>query len=217
MKTTYKYFFVCCIVLLLAAFIGCKPLTDSSSAERVFTINGDIMTDGTVTYQRLYSEDIGWDYRGFFPYTIGTVKDGNALLASDETGIVVKEQKNPSQDMDFRPWIRSDVMPSDLSGDDCLAKIVISDETFLSLSDEAKAEVLACRNTYLTSSETHENLTDEPFGWLYFESKSIPGFVCDSFYFLTESTDHICIVDDKTVIGSFGPDTALYQEINANR
>lgn len=211
-----RFFALLLCAALLAGFFGCKPLTDPEAANRVYTINGDVMTDGTITYQRLYSEN-DWNYRGNYPYKIGTVKGGNALFASEETGIVVREQKNLLQDMEYRPWIRSDAVFPDPFGDDCHISVLLLHSTYVSLSDEAKAEVLVCRSSYLTSSGIHGKTTDKPFGWLYFESNAIPGLYYDPDYTLVESGDRICIVNNYSIVGSFGPDTAFYREIAANR
>ncbi len=211
-----RFFALLLCAALLAGFFGCLPLTDPEAANRVYTISGDVMTDGTTAYQRLYSEN-GWGYSGKYPYKIGSVKGGNVLLASDETGVVVQERKNFLQDMDYRPWIRSDTVFPDPFGEDCHMAASIFTVKDVSLSDEAKAEVLACRSSYLTSSGIHGKTTDKPFGCLYFESNAIPGLYYDPDYTLVESGDRICIVNNYSIVGSFGPDTAFYREIAANR
>ena len=87
-------------ILLLPCAMGCK------ANQRVFTYQDGGMTDGTVKYIAFPKS---WYYYGDFPFKIGKVKNGNAVLASDENETVIKQRDDLFADMGYALFVREDV------------------------------------------------------------------------------------------------------------
>lgn len=220
MKTIYKTLAVCMIVLMLVASFGCRTVTytDALAADRVFVDNGDTMSDGFLSYRPHLPDN--WSYHGDYSYQIGTVKDGNALLASDETGIVVKQRKPKTPlfaDMDYIPWIRSDVDLENLSEEDCDVVAEIAKSGECTLSEQAKAEFM---NWYHTRRTVEEQITirGKTVSKIYFAYPALHDLHFKREYLFEMGTDSVRIVDmGGHVLGTFHSDTALYQELNKSK
>ena len=202
---------ILCFVLIVA-FGGCevKQPIDEQADSRVFVIKDGKMTDGELIYKRLPDN---WVYRGKYPYKIGTMKDGNALYASDKNGTIVQEAKSWYQDMEYWPWVLDSVeFPPE---PDETFKVCISPfkgKGFY-LSEKAREEVITW---YLDGRKNSFGIThDHVFASVFFEmEESVPGLYYDGNYWLVFKEERLMIVDNSDVIrGEFSPDTAFYQEV----
>ena len=217
MKTLSRVFSICFLVILFAAFFGCRsvPYTDERAADRVFIISGDTMSDGDLNYRRLPKD---WRFEGDYPYQIGTVQGGSALYASDETGTVVKQKKPLLADMDYVSYVRSDIDLESMSEADCSLIAEIYHVGELTLSEQAKTEFLewyhAYRNGKSVSYTVYHGISRSK---IWFSYPSFNGLQYKGQFIIVCEADAISIIDiDGNVLGSFAPVTALYREISDN-
>ncbi len=217
MKTLSRFLSVCLLVMLLAASFGCRsvPYTDEQATDRVFVISGDTMSDGVLNYRRLPKN---WRYEGDYPYRIGTVQGGDALYASDETGIVVKKKKPLLADMDYVSYVRSDVDLESMSEADCNLIAEIYHVGELTLSEQAKTEFLEWYHAYKSgtngSNTVYHGISRSKIWFSYPSLNEL--WYKGQFTFVREDNSISIIDTDGRVLGSFASDTALYREISEN-
>lgn len=217
MRIIYRSLTVCMIVLMLVVSFGCRTATytDESAADRVFVINGDTMSDGLLSYRRHLPDD--WSYHGGYSYQIGTVNDGKALLASDETGIIVKQRKPIYADMDYISWVRSDVDLENMSEEECDVIVVIEKCGEFTLSEQAKAEFIKWYNTYRTAKD-YTTYHGKNRSKIYFAYPALHDLHFKGEYLFVMDTNSIRIVNiEGHVLGTFNSDTTLFQEIEKSK
>ena len=200
----------------------------------VFTQDGSTLTNGTLHYVRLPK---GWYYRPKdYPYRIGTVKGGNALLASDENGTFVKERKEFLADMDFAPWVREDYVFPDVCGDDFIVKIYGRTHDLIILDGQAREEFIAWLRSYINSSNEQPETEYEKLssfgipdilntlkyvgGEAALNCISMPGlaYTPDMKFLFIDDKLHIAHrignpPDNTYVVGTFDEDSAIYQVV----
>ena len=198
----------------------------------VFTQDGSTLTNGTLHYVRLPE---GWGFSCDYSYRIGTVKGGNALLASDENGTFVKERKKFLADMDFAPWVREDYVFPDVCGDDFIVEIYGRTHDLIILDGQAREEFIALLRSYINSSNEQPETEYEKLssfgipdidtlkyhgGVAKLSSISMPGLYYDPFVDFLLVDSKLYIVDkignppDNTyVVGTFDEDSAIYQVV----
>ena len=198
----------------------------------VFTQDGSTLTNGTLHYVRLPKD---WGFSSDYSYRIGTVKGGNALLASDENGTFVKERKEFLADMDFAPWVREDYVFPDVCGDDFIVEIYGRTHDLIILDGQAREEFIAWLRSYINSSNEQPETEYEKLssfgipdidtlkyygGVAKLSSISMPGLYYDPFvdFLLVDSKLYIVDKignppDNKYVVGSFDEDSAIYQVV----
>lgn len=213
MKRRYRAIIVCMIFLMFTASLGCRTVlyTDAAAADRVFTISGDTMSDGKTTYKPLPKN---WRYYGDYPYQIGSVKDGKALYASDETGMIVKEKKPLFADMDYISRVREDIDLEHMSEKDYCIVVDNARSGELVLSEQAKAEVLDWYRAY----QNRRNESDTAYhgktgSKMYFAHPALHDLRYKSEFLLASDADAIYVVDlDGHALGTFRTDTAFFRE-----
>ena len=219
-----------CIVLTIIS-TGCRKTIPVD--QPVFIQDESTLSNGTLHYVRLPK---GWYFRPKdYPYRIGTVKGGNALLASDENGTFVKERKEFLADMDFAPWVREDYVFPNLFGDDFIAKISGPTHDLIILDGQAREEFIAWLRSYINSSNEQPETEYEKLssfgipdidtlkyhgGVAKLSSISMPGLYYDPFvgFLLVDSKLYIVDKignppDNKYVVGTFDEDSAIYQVV----
>jgi len=132
-KNSTNLILLLCTVLITAFAFGCGH-------NRVFTWQGDVLTDGNASYRYLDS-DREWCYRGKFKIRIGVKEGGNAIFASDETEWLIKEREDLLQDMYNNPLIRTDIILPDPNDEHNRLEVNHS-----ILSEEAATQLRACAN-----------------------------------------------------------------------
>lgn len=202
--------------ILLLTILGCiaKPLTDRQATNRVFTISGDVMTDGVLSYRHLPEK---WIYRGDYPYRIGRVQDGNKLYASDKNGFFVQEAKKWYADMAYRPWVLSTVELPEVPTDNVDVYVAVQQQGEFVLSEQGHNAFMAWYLENLPGeAEGLQYLYTQPFAGIYFEMSSVPELQYDLDYRIVRGDGVLYVTNsDCLVIGTFGPETLLYQEIEA--
>lgn len=199
----------CLTVLFLLCLFGC------GDGGRVFVINGKSMSDGTVTYVRLPEK---WYYFGRYSYRIGTVQEGNALLASDEEGTLVRERKPLLADMEYAPWVRSDfrfpVLYEEYDEMDIEISIYRQWDSLI-LSEQAKSEFIEWARKVESGEIRNKGKNyGQSFASVYYSFPNIPNLGYDPKYHLIHGYSGIVVVDSSgNVIGTFGSDTAFCKEI----
>ncbi len=218
-----------CIVLTIIS-TGCRKTIPVD--QPVFTQDGSTLTNGTLHYVRLPE---GWGFSCDYSYRIGTVKGGNALLASDENGTFVKERKEFLADMDFAPWVREDYVFPDVCGDDFIVEIYGRTHDLIILDGQAREEFIALLRSYINSSNEQPETEYEKLssfgipdidtlkyhgGVAKLSSISMPGLYYDPFvdFLLVDSKLYIVDKignppDNEYVVGSFDEDSAIYQVV----
>lgn len=208
MKRTLSRIVLC---IILFAALGCT--------NREFVISGDTMSDGTVTYVHLPD---GWRYSGEYPIKIDTVRKGNRLFASDETETIVRERKSLFRDMDYAPWIRSDVVFPDPMDDE--NPVVLNDyskEVYdVKLS---KAAAMTFKRMYAACSTSDKNVIT-----VVKDKKPIVASIChpnidglhySCVYDLIFDASHLYLGEYRGTYGGFyaymeiPPETELYAEL----
>ena len=199
----------CLTVLFLLCLFGC------GDDGRVFVIKGNSMSDGTVTYVRFPEK---WYYFGKYSYRIGTVQEGNALLASDEEGTFVRERKPLLADMEYAPWVRSDFRfpVLDEESDEMDIEISIYRQwDSLILSEQAKSEFIEWARKVESGEIRNKGKNyGQSFASVYYSFPNIPNLRYDPKFYLIHGYAGIVVVDSSgNVIGNFGSDTAFCKEI----
>lgn len=207
---------VCCL-MLLSALVGCasKPLTDPLARIRVFTQSTKMLTDGERVYIRLPNN---WSYQGDYPYQIGRVKGGNALYASDENGTFVQEEANPGACMEFAPWVLSSEEVPRVPMDNVDVYIGVYGEGYgrFKLSEQAQAQFMAWYLEHLPGVADGTRHLEDPLACIYFLMTSNPDLEYNLRYHLVQRDGVLYVTSrDWMVIGTFGPETLLYQEVEA--
>ena len=200
----------------------------------VFTQDGSTLTNGTLHYVRLPKD---WGFSSDYSYRIGTVKGGNALLASDENGTFVKERKEFLADVDFAPWVREDYVFPDVCGDDFIVEIYGRTHDLIILDGQAREEFIALLRSYINSSNEQPETEYEKLS-----SFGNPDILLNTLKYVGGEATLICIsmpglaynpdmkflfIDDKLhiahrignqpnntyVVGTFDEDSAIYQVV----
>lgn len=219
-----------CIAITMIS-TGCRKTIPVDQS--VFIQDGSTLSNGTLHYVRLPKD---WGFSSDYSYRIGTVKGGNALLASDENGTFVKERKEFLADMDFAPWVREDYVFPDVCGDDFIVEIYGRTHDLIILDGQAREEFIAWLRSYINSSneqpETeYEKLSSFGIPDILNNLKYVVGGVamnCISNPGLAYNPDfNLLLIDNKLyitdrignsydnmyVVGSFDEDSPIYQVV----
>lgn len=144
MRSSVRFSAIAVVAAAVLLFAGCvRELPE-------YRYSWNELTDGRTVYKPLPE---GWEYAGEFSVLAGTVEEGNALYASED-GLFVREKKNILQDMEYAPFVRSDVELPEISQETCSVTVFPNEGEPHTLSDTAKAEFFGLMGGLSDGDET---------------------------------------------------------------
>ena len=176
----------------------------------------DELTNGVLTYHHLPEN---WQFGGNYSFRIGSVKGGGALFASDKDATIVRENKPLFADMEYRPWIRDDVILPDLCSDQVEIKIYLTNHGTLVLEGQAREEFIQWFQMYQNGeTNVYDVAPENPVkmrGLISFDSIYIKGlsYVLD-FRIIQCDGAYIMVDNFNKAIASFGQESKLYEEVS---